>query len=620
MDKSLQFFEKGLANFNKEQFKIAAHYFTRSIKNDPDFVDSYTNLGACLVQMGRLKKAESTFKKALYLDPSNYSLMYNLGLTQYQMGSLTEALENFKKAEKLYSNSQVINEIAVTYSDLGELKEAAYYFKKAAKIDNQNADFPYNLGLVYQRGGESLKAIKAYEDALKIEPAHAKAIVESFSIYRSVADWEKTSKFKNILNSQTELSLTNQEVPAETPFMSISRNQDLQKNFQVAKSWSSDLETKTKGSHPDLNFAYKWINKKIKIGYISNGFRDYPTCHNIIGLLNSHDKKEFEIYAFSHGPNDKTNWRRKVKKAVDHFIEIDSLSNLEAAKKINKLKIDILVDLKGYTRDNRFEILSFRPSPVQVSLLGFAGTTGASFIDYFIADQNTVKENEKQYFSEKVLYMPDIYWPSYAPIRLPNTKYKREDFSLPKNKIVFCSFSQTYKIDKLIFDMWLKILKKVDKSVLWLWVDELETRKNINEYASKKGLKKDRIIFADELEKNKHIKRLELADIALDTLIVNGHTTTTDALWAGIPVVTLPGNHFSSRVSQSMLKANGLRELVADNPSSYVNLAVSLANDPKKLASIKAKILSNNKTQSLFNNKLYTKNLENIFRKICKTN
>jgi predicted O-linked N-acetylglucosamine transferase (SPINDLY family) len=296
------------------------------------------------------------------------------------------------------------------------------------------------------------------------------------------------------------------------------------------------------------------------------------------------------------------------------------MGHIEAAKKINEDGIDILIDLKGHTKDNRLEIMALKPAPIQITWLGFPGTTGSSFIDYIITDKIVTPPSSQKFYSEKFLYMPNSYQINYDKRKIQDAKFTRQDFGLPQKAFVFSSFNHTSKIDPETYFSWTNILNSVPNSVLWLLRSNKMAEKNLQKYAKTAGVNPNRIIFSDTVMPNEwHLARLKLSDLALDTFIYNGHTTTSDSLWAGVPVVTLLGKHFASRVAASLLTAVGLPELITHSQKEYENLAIKIANDNKLNARLKSKLISNKLTSPLFNTKLFVENLEKLYTKIYES-
>jgi len=356
-------------------------------------------------------------------------------------------------------------------------------------------------------------------------------------------------------------------------------------------------------------------NTKIRVGYISETFRDHPVGNCVYEILKYHNKKKFETFVYSYGVDDGSSIRKFTKKYTGHFFNIRRFDIKRAIHLIKSHNIDILIDLQGHTKDNRIEILAGRPAPIQISYLGFPGTSGTKFIDYLISDKIAAPKSSQRFYSEKIVYLPRCYQVNSA---LPVSKKKvtRADFNLPDDKVVFCSFNRSLKIEKQVFGLWLKILKAVPDSVLWLYLDNAYIQGNLLSYALQKGASPERFIFSDRMTIDKHLARLKLADVALDTFIYSGGATTANALRVNVPVVTLRGRHFLSRMSESILTAVRLNQLVAKNKSDYIKIAVKLASD-KAYYKKTVEIIKKNK-KNIFDTKAFTRDWENALANICK--
>ena len=393
-------------------------------------------------------------------------------------------------------------------------------------------------------------------------------------------------------------------------------------NENLEKLNAEKFFNKEYGSIQKLDF--KFINKekkKIKIGYYSADYHDHPVLHSIRDILKQHDKSKFEIYAFSHGERDNNPFREEIKKLVDKFINIEDMSDQEVINLSRNLDIDIAVNLTGFTKNDRTSIYLKRVAPTQINYLGYPGTMGTNCFDYILADQITIPKEKKKSYTEKVLYLPNCYLPMSHRKEVKTNNTLRSDFKLPENKVIFCSFNNQNKITPHIFDIWINILKKVDKSILWISVNNSISQKNIILQAEKRNLDPKRIIFAERTESiEDHLARLELADICLDTFPYNAHSTTYDNIRAGLPMVTMMGNSFASRVAASIYSSINMNELIAKDKNEYERIAVELGANKKKLTNLKNKIKAKTKECISINSIELTKNLENIYIKISKKN
>jgi predicted O-linked N-acetylglucosamine transferase (SPINDLY family) len=354
-------------------------------------------------------------------------------------------------------------------------------------------------------------------------------------------------------------------------------------------------------------------NKKIRIGYYSADYYEHATSYLIAELIELHDKSKFEIFGFSFGPDKDDKMRKRISKAFDQFIDVNLKSDKEVAQLSRDLKIDIAVDLKGFTQFSRFGIFVERCAPIQVNYLGHPGTLGADCIDYIIADKVLIPQKNQKDYSEKIIYLPHCYQVNDSNKKISDKVFTKKELGLPEDGFVFCCFNQSYKITPYVFDIWMRLMKRIDGSILWLIKDSDIGVNNLKKEAQKRGVEPDRIIFADKMSNDEHLARHRLADLFIDTFPYTAHTTCSDALWSSLPVVTRIGQSFASRVSASLLTAIGLSELITKTEKEYEELTFKIANNKSLLNEIKKKLTKNKPIKSLFNTKLFTKNIESAF-------
>ncbi len=340
---------------------------------------------------------------------------------------------------------------------------------------------------------------------------------------------------------------------------------------------------------------------RVRIGYFSADFHDHATMYLMAKLFELHDRELFEVYAYSYGINDSGTMRSRVTRAVDKFFDISESVDSEVVKLCREQKLHIAIDLKGYTQFNRVELFSYRLAPVQISYLGYPGTIGAPFMDYLIADACVIPAEQAQHYSEQVIYLPHSYQVNDDSRTISEKVTSRREAGLPEAGFVFCCFNNNYKIGYTEFDVWMRLLQQIDGSVLWLFRSNMAAEGNLRKQAQKRGVDPQRLVFAEKMEHSEHLARHRLADLFLDTFSYNAHTTASDALWAGLPVVTKLGEGFAARVAGSLLYAIGLEELVTQTESEYEQLALELAQNPERLAALKAKLEDNRLTTPLFN-------------------
>jgi predicted O-linked N-acetylglucosamine transferase (SPINDLY family) len=389
---------------------------------------------------------------------------------------------------------------------------------------------------------------------------------------------------------------------------------------QCANNWLKNRYASAFVQGKALNFEHKHAHQKLRIGYLSADFRLHPLAFLISELIEQHDKTQFEIYAYSYGVNDQSEERKRLEKAFDYFRDIRAISTLDAAKQINQDEIDILVDLTGFTQTSRSQIAALRPAPINVSWLGFPGSmgelNGQPLFDYVLSDAFITPPETASHYAEKLTLLPHTYQPNDTQRPIATSK-GRKAYGLPEHGFVFCCFNQTFKILPHVFDVWMNLLKQVPNSVLWLLECNTLAKANLIKEAEKRGVTKERLIFAPRVAMAEHMARQTCADLFLDTLPYNAHTTTSDALWMGLPVLTCSGNTFASRVAGSLLQAADLPELITYSLQEYQAKALELANNSAELTRIKTHLKNKHEQLPLFDTAQFARDLEAIYKTIC---
>jgi len=592
--------------------------FQRALEINPNYTEAHNNLGAMCEEQGDFVEAISCFQKVLEINPEYVDAYNNMGAVFIEMGELAKAFTCFQKALEINPKyAEALYNLGIVCNSQNKRAEAVFCFQKALEIKPENAEAYHNLGNVFIDLGRRTEALSSYQKALEISPDHAKAFSELFYQLQQLCDWNKLEGMTAKLDDFTTKALDKGTKTAETPFLNLSRHIDPSRNFAVAKSWSGDIARAMSNLNVHFPFEGRRSRKnKIVVGYLSNAFRDHAMAYLTLSLYGLHNRDEFNIFCYSYGEDDGSYYSTRIRQDCDKFVDIGNLNNADAARCIYDDQVDILVDLKGYTKDSRLEISALHPAPIQARYLGLAGTTGADFFDYIITDKIVTPEDHAQYYSENFAYLPHCYQINDYAQTISSKCWNRADFGLPENSFVFCSFSQGYKIEPVMFNTWINILLQVPETVLWLQRKNEITEKNLRQEAESKGIESARLIFSEKLSKDQHQRRLGLVDMALDTRIVNGAATTSDALWAGVPVITLQGNHFSSRMSSSMLTALGLPELITSTLKEYESLAVDLARNPVKLQMIRQTLMKNRLAEPLFNTSRFTRNLEKAYKEM----
>jgi len=562
-----------------------------------------------------IKQKHSANKAASSENAENY---YRQGVMLRQQGQSDEALSCFQKVVEL------MPDMAPAYIYIGNIiqaqgrsDEAIACYQRASALQPDVAIVYNNMGNVLKDQGKIREAINCYRRALQLEPEMPAACSNLLFQLQQTCSWQDFDALSAKLDRLTKDMLNKGLKTDEDPFVNLTRHADPSLNFAVAKSWSNEISRLASHTKPRFSYQGKSSSKqKITVGYLSKDFHNHATAHLMSSLFGLHDRTQFNVHCYSYGSDDGSDYRKKIRKDCDRFIDIQSLNAVEAAKRIHEDQTDILVDLKGYTHGNRLDICALRPAAIQVSYLGFPGTTGADFFDHIITDSIVTPEDHTVYYSEKFAYLPNCYQVNDYKQSISEKKWKKADFGLPEKSFVFCSFNQAYKIEASIFHVWMSILRQIPKSVLWLMPGNSIAKENLKHEAGQRGVNPERLIFTDMVLKHEHLARYRLADLALDTRIYNGHTTSSDALWAGVPVITCCGSHFASRVSSSILTAVGLPELITQNLKDYESLAQHLAGHPDALATIRKKLAANRLTAPLFDTPRFVGNLEKAYKEM----
>ena len=528
--------------------------------------------------------------------------------------------ENATKFLNLAKNITPVNR-EIYYSIGNVFKEQGYFviafksYDMAIKMNSQYVDAYNNKGVVLNLMGKFEESFQNYEMALSINPNTDYFLSGIIHSKMHLCDWQN---LENLI-FKLEKNILNKNLIAD-PFILLS----LIDNLKIQKINSENHIKKKFQEYKSSNIKLNKLqnNQKIKIGYFSGEFHSHPCLLLMKDVYKNHNKSNFEIYAFSYGPNPKTNpWRDVVKPYFKTFFDVSKKSDEEITNLSDELKLDI-TNLTGIANYERTSIFAKRVAPIQINYLGFPGTMGAKFMDYIIADNLIIPDKMKKQYTEKVIYLPNCYQANPRKIfdKSIKKKFSRKNLGLPENGTVFCCFNNHYKITPSIFNSWMNILKRVDGSVMWIYVDKKYAQENLKKEAIKRNIDPNRIKFAENEKMENHLERMKFADLFLDTWPYNAHTTASDSIRMGLPLLTLMGNSFSSRVASSILSNIDVPELITKKIDDYENLAIKLGNNKTELNKIKNKINTNIKSSSLYNSEKFTKDLENIYKKIVSKN
>ena len=592
----------------------------------------------------RLSEAQTLYEDIVRLIPKHFHALHQLGLIAGQRSLPKKAVEFIARAIEADPNNKGVcaahMNMGLALMELGRLDAALTSYDRAVAIAPENAEAQLSRSTVLERLRRTDAALASYDRVIALKPTHADAHVNRGNLLREMRRYEEAIesyeraialdpqiKFVRGIRGHARMQICSwdgleselaqlcvslsRDQAASSPFYALAFSDSARMQRQAA-----EVRVRLKcPQRPELGpIAKRPRQEKIKLGYFSADFHQHATMVLLAGIFERHDRSKFEATAFSFGPDSDDAMRKRLRAACHDVVDVRSMSDIEAAKLARKRKIDIAIDLKGFTQDNRAGIFAYRAAPLQVNFLGYPGTMGASYIDYLIADSTVIPRESQAYYREKIAYLPNSYQPNDQSRKLSEKNTSREELGLPPSAFVFCCFNNSYKITPGMFDRWMRILKRVDAGVLWLLEDNPSASGNLRREAATRGVDPRRLFFAPRVTMPEHLGRHRAADLFLDTLPVNAHTTASDALWAGLPVLTSIGEAFASRVAASLLKAVGLPELIASTLDDYENMAADLACDAQRLAGIKRRLADNRLTHPLFDAQLFAAHLEEAYR------
>ena len=601
---------KGSAYIDLQNYDLAISCLQSAIKLQPNIPEAWSNLGIAFNGLNLYQDSLNAYDKALSLRPSFCEAWSNKSRPLCKLRRYAEASNACDEALLLRPDyvEGLSNKGNVLY-ELERFEEAITFFDEALYLRPSYAEASLNKGHALFQLGRYIEAISSYEEVLLLQPDTDWLYGCLIFAKMKICDWTGIDDYIEKIISRVILG---HKVIDPLALLSLVDDSLIHKKA---------AETLIQTRHP-LNTALGNIPKypmkeKIRIGYFSADFNNHPVAFLIAELLEIHDRNQFEIYAFSL-ICAKDQMRDRIISSVDHFIDVENKSDLEIAQLSRSFSIDIAVDLSGFTQYSRTGIFAYGAAPIQVNYLGYPGTTGSDYFDYIIADRALIPTQSQALYSEKVVYLPNSYQVNDRRRSISSKQFTKHELGLPKNGFIFCCFNNSYKILPSTFDGWMRILHAVEGSVLWLFEDSLSSTENLRLEASRRGIDPNRLIFAQKLPLEDHLARYYLADLFLDTTPYNAHTTASDALWAKLPVLTLIGESFASRVAASLLNAIGIPELIAHTQIEYEEMAILLAKNPEKLLAIKKKLIANRLDKPLFDTSLFSKAIETAFIEMYK--
>ncbi|MGZ6205836.1 MAG: O-linked N-acetylglucosamine transferase, SPINDLY family protein [Candidatus Binataceae bacterium] len=583
----------------------AAYFEARSVMNVSD-IDALYLQGIQLLRSGQPAPAAELFRRALAADYYFVEAYNGLGLALAAMGRTGPALQAYDMAIRIAPEfaSPHINR-GIVLRGLGQLEAALASVDRAIALQPDNGNAHGNRGSILTELQRPAEAIAAFDKALALNPNQK--FLQGIRLINRVygCDWSTLATEV----ADIEASIGRGEVPSPPwPLLAFMDKPDLQR--RIAETWAATDAPENPGLGPLQKYP---AHERIRLGYYSADFHRHATAYLIAELFERHDRAKFELIAFSFGSDVGDDMQQRIAKGCDRFIDVRERSNPEIAAMSREMQIDIAIDLKGLTLENRIGIFAHRAAPVQVSYLGYPGTMGAPYIDYVVADETVIPADAHSYYTEKVVTLPHCYQVSDRKRKVSDRTFTRAELGLPDQGFVFCCFNNNFKILPAVFDVWMRILKAVDGSVLWLIFDNETAVTNLRKEAAARGIDPQRLVFAPRIVPDEHLARHRHADLVLDTLPYNAHTTANDALWMGVPVLTCPGRGFPARVAASLLRVLGLNEMIVPTMADYETLAIALAQDRARLGAIKDEIARARDTSPLFDTDRFTRDLETSY-------
>lgn len=634
-------YKHNLGNVYQEigRFEEALAQYAAAIELKSDYFTAYLHRANCLTTLGRTLDAVIDLQKAVALDSSSYTARINLAAAYIEARKYDDAIRLLNATEDVHNDHKKYQYLAISHFRQNQFEQALVslngalatslsrlplsliksaclfslgrYEEGLEVIDGILTAHPTSVAALRNRGTALLRlkrypeAAGTFEKLLALQPDAPDALGLSLHAKGHACDWSGLEE--NLQSLEASIEAKKQVTPAFAA-LALTDSAALLQNIVQLKDHTHN------SGFPDVEkMSHSADEGRILIGYFSSDFHNHATAYLISELIEIHDRSRFKIIGFSFGPSKRDRMQKRLISAFDEFHDVQTMSDQEIAVMSREIGIDIAVDLKGYTTNCRTGIFSHRCAPIQVNYLGYPGTMGANFIDYLIADHVLICPQTREHYSESIVYMPDSYQVNDRRRAVPELKYTKASVGLPETGFVFCCFNNNYKIMPNIFDAWMRILQLVPDSVLWLFRGNDSVEKNLRESAQVRGVSPDRLIFADPMDPVSHLSRLSLADLFLDTFPCNAHTTASDALWAGVPVLTLSGQSFQSRVAASLLSALNLHELITKSIAEYEALAQYLALNPEKLQKIRSIITSSKHSAPLFDTPRFAAHIESAY-------
>jgi protein O-GlcNAc transferase len=606
LDYAEAYSNRGNALYELKQWDAALASYNRAIALKPDYAEAHSNRGNALYELKQWDAALASYNRAIELKPDYAEAYSNRGIVLNDLRQPEAAVASCNQAIVLKPD------YAAAYSNRGNALQALKQWEAALASYAQAIALKPDYAPAYRNRGHALQELKqweaalaSYARALELKPDQKWLYGYWLHTKMLLCDWQDVETAVPRLASEIERAER-----TASPFVVLPLTDSAALQRRAAELWVKET---CPGSLALPPIARRARPPKIRLGYYSADFHFHPVTVLVAQLFEQHDRERFHVVAFSFGPDSQDEMRKRLSSAFDEFIDVRAKTPREIALLSRELEIDIAVDLMGFTQNSRSEIFAHRAAPIQVNYLGYPGTLGASYVDYIIADRVLIPEQSRHFYQEKVVSLPNSYQANDRSRRIADRQFSRAELGLPPLGFVFCCFNNAYKITPLVFDSWMRIMQRVEGSVLWLLKDSDTAANNLRREAQARGVSAERLIFAERMPSADHLARHRAAGLFLDTLPYNAHTTASDALWAGLPVLTRAGESFAARVAASLLNAVGLPELITTTAEQYEASAIALATDPERLAQVRNKLNGCRLTAPLFDSERFTRDLEQAY-------
>lgn len=577
--------------------------YDRALAIEPRVADTHYNRGGALSRLGRFEEAVADYDRALALDPGHALAHGNRGNALLALGRAEEAVASYDEALALKPDDAASHHNrGNALLALGRFEEAVAGYDRAIALRPGSTQAHANRGSALKELGRFADALASLDEAIAIDARHKHAIGAAAECAMRLCDWGWRERHGEELHRAIA-----ERASVVPPFVALVHFDDPALLLRCAETWVGD---QVRIPPRPRSRAPAWRNDRIRVAYLSADFRRHATAYLIAELIERHDRRRFEVVGVSFGPDDGSDMRARMAGAFDRFLDVAGTTDEEAARLIGDSRVDIAIDLMGHTQHARPGILAFHPAPIQAGYLGFPGTTGAGFLDYVIADPVVAPFDRQPFFTERIVHLPDCYQVNDSTRVIAARASTREECGLPAEGLVFCCFNTSWKITPAVFDAWMRLLGAVPGSVLWLLHDNPLAEWNLRARATARGVDPARLVFAGRAAPEEHLARHRLADLFLDTLPYNAHTTASDALRAGLPLVTCCGDAFAARVAASLLRAVGLPELVTTSLPDYEALALRLATDDASRGRLRARLEASLPTCPLFDAERFRRHIE----------